>query len=55
MDEEDLAEDRESQKLVDTSESMDLDFWGKRDPSNGENDEYVDLNTTFGTSILTMY
>ena len=41
MDEEDLADLRESQKLVDTSESMDLDFWGKRGQSSTDNDECV--------------
>ncbi|KAL5492333.1 hypothetical protein ACEPAI_3780 [Sanghuangporus weigelae] len=36
MDEEDLRELRDSQKLVDTTEEMDLDFWQRKATGNGE-------------------
>ena len=39
MDEEDLAELREGQKLVDTTEEMDLDYWEKRGKEGDGDDE----------------
>ena len=38
MDDEDLAELRDNQKLVDTTEQMDLDFWERRKAA-GSGDE----------------
>ena len=48
MDEEDLAELREGQKLVDIHESMDVDFWAPggrkvQTAATGTEDEYVPL------------
>ena len=36
MDEEDLLELRENQKLVDTTEEMDLDFWERKQSAEGK-------------------
>ena len=44
MDEEDLAEIRDGQKLVDNTEEMDIDFWDRGRPgSNDGENEYVPL------------
>lgn len=50
MDEEDLAELRDSQKLVDTTEEMDLDFWEKKKADGaGEGSESVNIYSNIGT------
>ncbi|OCB89976.1 hypothetical protein A7U60_g2831 [Sanghuangporus baumii] len=41
MDEEDLRELRDNQKLVDTTEEMDLDFWERKATGNGEEKDSI--------------
>ncbi|KAL5513116.1 hypothetical protein ACEPAH_3514 [Sanghuangporus vaninii] len=41
MDEEDLRELRDSQKLIDTTEEMDLDFWERKATGNGEEKDSI--------------